>query len=125
MYVLSGFVRDFVGNVSPLGDSGAATNYWLGDTDEDGYVDVGGDVTALGDTYGLTIGEPGYDPRLRRRPHRGRLPRGIPQPETDGYRIQFEDLMIFALNLGEVDPSRKFAPGDVPDLRWDRLDAET
>ncbi len=54
VYAVAGFVVDLVGNVSPLGDSGAATNYWLGDTDGDGYVTVVPDINALGDTYGLT-----------------------------------------------------------------------
>ncbi len=125
VYVMAGFVRDFVGNASPLGDSGAATNYWLGDTDSDGYVDVSGDVTALGNTYGLATGEPGYDPVCDVGPTDTWSPRGIPMPELDGYQVQFEDLMIFALNLGEVDPSRKFAPGDVPDLHWEQLDRTT
>jgi hypothetical protein len=123
VYVLAGFVRDLAGNVSPLGDSGAATNYWLGDTDADGDVDVAVDVTALGDSYGLTSGNDGYDPVCDVGPTDDDSPRGIPQPESDGYRIQFEDLMIFALNLGEVDPSGKSAPGEVPDLRWQPLGA--
>jgi hypothetical protein len=125
VYVLAGFVVDFVGNVSTLGDSGAATNYWLGDTDGDGYVDVIADVTALGNSYGLSLGEPGYDGACDVGPTFDYSPRGIPNPQADGYQVQFEDMMVFALNFGEVDPALKFAPGAVPDLRWDQLDAVT
>ena len=62
VYVLAGFVRDFVGNASPLGASGAATSYWLGDHNADGYVDVFDDLNALGDTYGRSQGDAAYDP---------------------------------------------------------------
>jgi hypothetical protein len=125
VYVLSGFVVDLVGNASPLGETGAATNYWLGDVDADGFVDVPTDITALGDTYGLSSGDTGYNEDADVGPTFSGSPLGIPNPQFDGYRIQFEDLMIFALNYGEVDPLLEFAPGQVPAMRWFRLDATT
>jgi len=122
VYVVAGFVRDFAGNASTAPADAAATNYWLGDADADGYVDVVADVTALANTYGLATGDGGYDGTCDVGPTDNASPRGIPNPETDGFQVQFEDLMIFALNLGEVDPALKFSPGELPDLQWDRLD---
>ena len=123
VYVVAGFVRDFVGNVSGGNTGAAATNYWLGDADADGYVDVITDVTALANTYGLATGDGGYDGTCDVGPTDNASPRGIPNPEADGFQVQFEDLMVFALNLGEVDPTLKFMPGETPDLQWDRLEA--
>lgn len=125
VYVLAGFVVDLVGNASALGASGAATNYWLGDVDGDGYVEPLVDVTALGETYGLSLGEPGYNGVCDVGPTVDYAPRSIPDPESDGYQVQFEDMMVFALNFGVVDPAARFAPSTPPDLRWDRLDAVT
>lgn len=125
VYVVAGFVVDFAGNASGPGGSGAATNYWLADTDGDGYVTVVPDIDALGDTYGLHFGETGYDGVCDVGPTMNWSPLGIPNPQHDGYRVQFEDLMIFSLNFGEVDPTLKFAPGAVPALRWEPVDAGT
>ncbi|MEZ4386164.1 MAG: FlgD immunoglobulin-like domain containing protein [Candidatus Krumholzibacteriia bacterium] len=125
VYVLAGFVRDYVGNVSPLGDSGAATNYWLGDHNGDGVVDVFDDLTALGDSYGKATGEPGYDPVCDVGPTLDWSPRGIPNPEADGYQVQFEDLMVTALNHDEVGPDQKRLPGEAPRLRWQQTEPRT
>ncbi|HOX24369.1 MAG TPA: FlgD immunoglobulin-like domain containing protein [Candidatus Krumholzibacteria bacterium] len=125
VYVIAGFGVDLVGNPGALGATGAATNYWLGDVDGDGYVEPIVDVTALGDTYGLSLGEPGYDAVCDVGPTMDYSPRGVPDPETDGYQIQFEDMMVFALNFGEVDPALKFAPSTPPDLRWEQRDERT
>lgn len=125
VYALAGFVVDFVGNASALGATGLATNYWLGDTDGDGYVTVVPDINALGDTYGLSDGDTGYNGVCDVGPTVDYSPRGVPDPQADGYQVQFEDLVLFALNFGEVDPALKFNPGATPDLRWERLDAST
>lgn len=124
VYVLAGFVVDFVGNASPLGDSGAATNYWLGDANDDGVVDVFDDLTALGDSYGKATGEPGYDPVCDVGPTMDWSPRGIPDPQADGFQVQFEDLMVTALNHDEVSPEDKTNPV-APELRWERQDTHT
>jgi len=124
-YIVAGFVVDLVGNVSAAGGSGAATNYWLGDHNGDGLVDVFDDLTALGDTYGRSQGEPGYDPVCDVGPTFDWSPRGVPNPQADGYQVQFEDLMVTALNHDEVSPDLKRSPGAAPDLRWEQLDPLT
>lgn len=125
VYVLAGFMVDLVGNVSAAGESGAATNYWLGDHNGDGVVDIHDDLTALGNSFGRTLGEPGYDPVCDVGPTFDWSPRGVPHPEADGYRVQFEDLMVTALNHDEVSPDQKRSPGPAPDLRWEQLDPST
>lgn len=125
VYVLAGFMVDLVGNTSAAGGSGAATNYWLGDHDGDGVVDIHDDLTALGNSFGRTLGEPGYDPVCDVGPTFDWSPRGVPHPEADGYRVQFEDLMVTALNHDEVSPDQKRSPGPAPDLRWEQLDPHT
>lgn len=125
VYVLAGFVVDLVGNASGPGGTGAATNYWLGDTDGDGTISVITDVTALGEAYGTSLGEPGYDPLCDVGPTFSGSPRGIPNPQADGYLVQFEDMMVFALNFNVVGPDLKFAPGARPDLRWEQVDPHT
>jgi len=125
VYAVTGFVVDLVGNVSPASGSALATNYWLGDTDEDGYVTVIPDIHALGDTYGRTDADPGYDGVCDVAPTTDGTGRGIPNPQADGYRIQFEDLMIFALNFGTVNPLLQLMPGESPDLAWEQVDPTT
>ncbi len=125
VYAVAGFVVDLVGNASPAGDSGLATNYWLGDTDGDGYVTVVPDIHAMGDTYGLTFGEPGYNDVCDVGPTVDYSPRGIPNPQTDGFEVQFEDLVLFAMNYGEVDPTLEALPSMPPVLNWQRLDDVT
>ena len=125
VYAFSGFVVDFVGNVSPAGDTARATNYWLGDTDGEGYVTVIPDVHALGDTYGLGYGDVGYNGVCDVGPVEGFMARGIPNPQLDGFEIQFEDLMVFSMNFGTVDPLLSLVPGETPDLVWEQIDALT
>jgi hypothetical protein len=85
-----------------------STNYWLGDVaDEmgswgyDGLVDDA-DINWLGGEYGLapTPGVPGY-PECDVGPTDDHSRYGIPEPDDI---IQFEDLMIFAMNYGAVSP---------------------
>ncbi|MBD3219934.1 hypothetical protein GF314_01720 [bacterium] len=121
VYVVSAFVHDLVGNVGTAAASGAATNYWLGDHDGDGFVDVLEDLTALGDSYGRAQGEDGYDPVCDVGPTFDWSPRGVPNPQADGYQVQFEDLMVTALNHDEVDPDAK-RRGATPSLRWERTE---
>jgi len=125
VHALAGFVIDLVGNASGPGDSDLATNYWLGDTDGDGFVTVVPDIHALGETYGLSHGESGYDGVCDVGPTVDWSPRGVPNPQSDGFQVQFEDLVLFAMNYGEVDPALKFDPGATPRLRWERLDEVT
>jgi hypothetical protein len=100
--------RDMARNYSvPVAGSKArATNYWLGDVAPytypstpayDGYVGTA-DISALGNTYYSTSNME-CDVARFGNPNN---PRGIPAP--DG-AVDFEDLMIFALNFGVVAPT--------------------
>jgi len=122
VYVLAAFVTDVVGNASPASAGVEATNYWLGDSDGDGQVTPIPDVDDLGDSYGLTFEDGTYNGIVDVGPTMNGSPLGIPNPEADGFQVQFEDLMIVGLNLGEVDPAMKFTPGGLPSLRWERVD---
>ncbi len=109
----------------PAAANDRATNYWLGDVDPatpDGDVDSG-DITVMGATFGLGDGDTGYDNEVDVGPTDDHSGYGIPL--TDSV-IDFEDLMIFALNYGNV--GLKQAPVVVEGpivLVWDRLDDRT
>ncbi len=132
IYVYGGFVYDRALNFStannpPYGSYAAmATNYWLGDvyTPEgtggnqyNGRVDVS-DVSVLGAAYGAGAGSssdvgPTHDwSRL-----------GIPLP--DGV-VNFEDLMIFAMNFGVVGPAKQRPAGSQHLLlAWRQVEGST
>ncbi len=108
-----------------------ATNYWLGDIDADGDVDVL-DIDALGDSFGLCDDTPGavdddwnddavIDNVIDVGPTDDVSRVGI--PTTDSC-VEFEDLMIFAMNFSVVD-GRKTLPAiaDVATLAWRQVDA--
>jgi len=122
VYILTAFVTDLVGNTSPASAGVEATNYWLGDSDADGYVTPIPDIDELGDAYGLTMDDDDYNGVVDVGPTMNGSPLGIPNPEADGFQVQFEDLMVVGLNLGEVDPSLKFTPGGLPAMRWEQVD---
>ncbi len=100
-----------------------ATNYWLGDVESsDGDVDSG-DITVMGATFGLSGGNPGYNNTVDVGPTDDASGFGIPATDS---MIDFEDLMIFAMNYGNV--SAKLAPVVVQGpvvMSWDRLDDRT
>lgn len=121
VHILAAFVVDLVGNVGAERLSAAATNYWLGDVDGDGEVTVVVDITALADNYGLQFDDDDYDGRCDVGPTMNYSPRGVPDPQQDGYRIQFEDLMVFALNWDEVAPDLKSLPNAAPYLHWEQV----
>ena len=93
--------------------------------DGDGEVTVIPDIDTLGDCFGTVDGDGLYNNVCDVGPTFDYSPRGIPDPQSDGFQVQFEDLMVFALNFGEVDPTLKFDGGEVPTLRWERLDEIT
>ncbi|MBM3318728.1 MAG: right-handed parallel beta-helix repeat-containing protein, partial [Candidatus Eisenbacteria bacterium] len=110
IYYYGGFVYDQARNYSDA-DAGAqarATNYWLGDVvpnnNWNGYVDTQ-DISALGGTYyGYT------NPQCDVGPTHNGSRRGVPVPSGT---IDFEDLMIFAMNYGVVAP-QALPPVGVP-----------
>jgi hypothetical protein len=122
VYSYEVFAVDIAGNASPPADDGTwATNYMLGDVNDNHQIDVS-DITALGTTYGLSDGQDGYDADLDIGPTDDESATGVPLTDDD---IEFEDLMIMALNydLGKaaatVDGTRD------PVLTWYRSDETT
>jgi hypothetical protein len=108
VYHYTAFTVDAAGNISSAGSSpqGRATSYWLGDKTRDGAVYFA-DLTYLSNTYWTSFGAPEYDPEFDIGPTTDYSPKGI--PVTDDV-INFEDLVIFALNFGTVGPAGKTVP---------------
>ncbi len=99
-----------------------ALNYWLGDVEipYDGFV-AAGDITQLGASFGLADGDGGYNNEIDVGPTDDWSGTGF--PSTDSL-IDFEDLMIFALNYGNVGPVKALPAdgGALPSLAWVRGD---
>ena len=116
------FAVDAVGDVgAAAADNDEATNYWLGDVQDpyDGDVD-NGDITVLGAAFGYTNGVGGYDAECDVGPTDDTS--GFGFPSTDNV-IDFEDLMIFAMNYGNVAPRQPAVGGATPVLAWSRESA--
>jgi hypothetical protein len=126
VYSYEVFAIDAATNASAIAAANdRATNYWLGDTDGDGFVTVVPDINALGDAFGTEDGDGSgsYNAFIDVGPTDDNSGTGI--PETDS-RIQFEDLMIFALNFGEVDDAKSLpAIAETVHLAWRQLGANT
>ncbi|MDO8834679.1 MAG: FlgD immunoglobulin-like domain containing protein, partial [Vicinamibacterales bacterium] len=127
IYYYSAFVYDIARNYSTVSGGGRdrATNYWLGDVSDgdygeyDGYVDVG-DYTALASTYGLIENAGGWKDQCDVGPTDDHSRVGIPLPDD---QVQFEDLMIFAMNAGLVSPLAAPPTGTPePVLAWTQID---
>lgn len=105
------FARDAAGNYSIAATSAQdrSTTYWLGDVDDptgapgvyDGYVSYY-DKIVLSASYYTQHGEPHYEAEMDVGPTDDLSRFGIPL--TDDW-IEFEDLMIVAMNYGRVDPA--------------------
>ncbi len=124
IYYYEVYAVDAAGNIGPgAGPLNRSTNYWLGDVDVpwDGLVDVL-DIDELGATFGYVDGDGGYDNHADVGPTDDASGFGI--PGTDDV-IDFEDLMIFAMNYGNVAP--RLPEGGTRDavLAWTRVDAVT
>jgi hypothetical protein len=107
IYYYSAFVYDWALNYGTVdaGGQDRATNYWLGDfnpsTTGDGYVNSA-DLVSFSGTYGTVDGGPGFDPEADFGPSDDWSRMGIPEPDDV---IDFEDLMIFGMNYGNVSPT--------------------
>jgi hypothetical protein len=103
IYYYSAFSKDLAGNYSTLGTSakGRATSYWLGDITADGRVDVN-DLVPFSATFGLLESHPSFNALCDFGPTYDYSRFGIPLPDN---RIDFEDLMIFAMNWDQVTPA--------------------
>jgi hypothetical protein len=122
VYYYEVFAIDPATNASdPAAANDRATNYWLGDFDGDGEVDVIGDISPLGDAFGTEEGDASYNNIIDVGPTDDWSSYGIPTTDS---KIDFEDLMITALNFGVVQ-ANKDRPNisDSVDLVWTRLGA--
>ena len=127
IYFYEIFTMDAAGNYGPPAmDPVGVMNYWLGDVSDgtpwqfDGEVDPS-DITTLGSFFGLSnigLNHPGHQVDVGPTHDNSRL--GI--PETDD-QIDFEDLMIFAMNFNVVSAAKgDNTPGSMAYLGWERLE---
>ncbi len=113
VYLYTAFARDEAGNYSAAVATAQdrSTSYWLGDVNEstgtpgvfDGYVDYW-DKIILSNSYNSNDGDAWYEPEMDIGPTDDWSRFGIPL--TDSV-IDFEDLMVVAMNYGRVDPAGK------------------
>jgi hypothetical protein len=106
VYYYAAFSYDCAGNYSAASTSARdrSTSYWLGDTRPpvyDGNVNSV-DLVAFSGTFGESEGDPGWDTEVDFGPSDDYSRFGVPEPDDV---IDFEDLMIFAMNYGNVAPS--------------------
>ncbi|MCP4548556.1 MAG: T9SS type A sorting domain-containing protein [bacterium] len=99
-------------------------NYLLGDVGEiwDGLVAVD-DLTALSAAWGLPVTSAAFNHDCDIAPTHDRSPTGVPEPDS---RIDFEDLMICALNFdhGSAIPPLNMLADEIA-LVWEPVDDET
>jgi hypothetical protein len=106
IYYYAAFSYDCAGNYSAasVGSRDRSTSYWLGDIQPplyDGNVNSADLVTFSG-TFGEAEGDPGWIAEVDFGPSDDYSRFGIPEPDDV---IDFEDLMVFAMNYGNVSPS--------------------
>jgi hypothetical protein len=104
IYYYAAFSKDLAGNYSTLGSTakGRATSYWLGDIDSffDGVVGTN-DLVVFSPAFGSVQGSGGWNAICDFGPTDDWSRLGIPLPDD---KVDFEDLMIFAMNWGNVTP---------------------
>ncbi len=110
------FAYDAAGNYSVAAPTaqGRATSYWLGDisngavtpNSSDGFVYLE-DLALFSIAYATKQGDPAFYDDADFGPTFGGSPKGIPNPDDS---IQFEDLVIFAINFDAVNPTMKAVP---------------
>jgi len=109
---------------APAAASDLATCYWLADVDAtyDGYVNTA-DVSEMGAAFGESDGDGNWDNEVDVGPTDDHSGTGI--PDTDDI-IDFEDMMIFALNYSVVAPAKDDSgphPGtQIPMLSWQQIE---
>ncbi|MBD3367034.1 MAG: T9SS type A sorting domain-containing protein [Candidatus Eisenbacteria bacterium] len=111
VYYYTAFTRDLAGNLSPAAPSAQdrSTSYWLADVTSsggapgvyDGFVDYY-DKVVFSATYDIGEGHPSYNHECDVGPTDDMSRIGI--PVTDNL-VNFEDLMILAMNYGNVWPT--------------------
>jgi regulation of enolase protein 1 (concanavalin A-like superfamily) len=101
------FAYDAAGNYSALGTEAAdrSTSYWLGDIGPavvgDGTVDMS-DLALFSGAFGESDGDPGWLAEADFGPTDDWTAFGVPVPDDV---VDFEDLMIFSINYGNVAPT--------------------
>ncbi len=120
IYYYELFAIDMASNPSDVAAANdRATNYHLGDMPAyDGLVDAG-DITVLGAAYGTFHGDGDYDDEADVGPTDNTQGDGIPVTDNE---IGFEDLMIFAMNYGNVAPLPAFPGSEFAHLSWFALE---
>lgn len=126
IYTVEVFAMDSAGNYSAVAPDGndLATNYWLGDVSDgvpgqyDGNVDIS-DITMLGTYFGTNpgVGTLGAETDVGPTHDNSRV--GLPLTDS---RVDFEDLMIFAMNYGFVSPTNKAVLAAAPLLAWSQAE---
>jgi uncharacterized protein (DUF362 family) len=103
VYYYTIFSFDNAGNYSAASPAvqGRATSYWLGDVDADGFVQTS-DLVDFSSAFGSIQGGGGWNNICDFGPTEDWSRLGIPRPDD---LVDFEDLMIFALNWGVVTPA--------------------
>ena len=114
------FTKDACGNVSAVSNkTGGTLSYHLGDISPSGPPgdnSVGtADISGLSATYGKNHGDGGYNNHADVGPTDDDSVDGL--PETDN-AVQFEDLLMFAINFGQV--SIPYVVGTAADLSGER-----
>lgn len=102
VYFYSIFSFDLAGNYSVLsiGDTASSTNYGLGDVTGDGLVDDE-DITLFSSAFDTSEPDVDYNNEFDIGPTHDASASGVPLTDNT---IDFEDLMIFAMNYGIVFP---------------------
>jgi len=128
IYYYAAFAYDCAGNYSPLGMTAKdrTTSYWLGDVTPfpayDGNVTIS-DLAVFSASFGQVDGGAGWNNAVDFGPTDDYSRFGIPEPDN---AINFEDLMIFAMNYGNVGPAGlapdQFKAERLPDLVTLRLE---
>jgi hypothetical protein len=108
VYHYAAFTVDAAGNASAPSNNARSTSYWLGDMKSpfDGSVYFL-DLVVFSSTYGLQQGDFGYNNEADIGPTFLASPKSIPLTDS---RVEFEDLVIFAINFDAVSPLIKDRP---------------
>jgi hypothetical protein len=103
IYYYAAFSKDLAGNYSStlVGASDRSTSYWLGDVTSNGIINVD-DLVPFSATFGLSEGHISFNSLCDFGPTDDSSRLGIPVPDNT---IDFEDLMIFSMNWGNVTPA--------------------
>jgi len=113
IYHYAAFTVDNAGNISSPSTGSRATSYWLGDVAGTGGLGAYDglvyfqDLLILSNCYWKLDGEANYEPQFDIGPTDNGSPFGIP---TTDNAINFEDLVIFAINFNTVAPLPRIVP---------------